>query len=154
MFMDCPLHGTGFKEHKYILIVSVCNFRYYFGRPYINAKRLNDVRKSKNLSYTWLSQVQLASQFINIHRASTGICSQVIQQQLPYTQSSVSATRSFRRFAFIWSRSSSTLLWLIYFCSRLCTIPRANANNILPYSGKLWRALNLANQSSECIGKF
>ena len=24
----------------------------------------------------------------------------------------------------------------------------------LPYSGKPWRALNLANQSSECIGKF
>ena len=24
----------------------------------------------------------------------------------------------------------------------------------LPYSGKLWQALNLANQSSECIGEF
>ena len=24
----------------------------------------------------------------------------------------------------------------------------------IPYSGKLWRALNLANQSSECIGEF
>ena len=24
----------------------------------------------------------------------------------------------------------------------------------LPYSGKLWRALNLANRSLECIGKF
>ena len=24
----------------------------------------------------------------------------------------------------------------------------------LPYSGKLWQALNLVNQSSECIGEF
>ena len=27
-------------------------------------------------------------------------------------------------------------------------------NIIIPYSGKLWRALNLANQSSECIDEF
>ena len=30
----------------------------------------------------------------------------------------------------------------------------AITQNKIPYSGKLWRALNLVNQSSECIGEF
>ena len=40
-----------------------------------------------------------------------------------------------------------------YIHSTCTCIPTFKVLNI-PYSGKLWRALNLANKSSECIGEF
>ena len=42
----------------------------------------------------------------------------------------------------------TTIVCVAHSC--LCTINYST----IPYSGKLWRALNLANQLSECIGEF
>ena len=44
--------------------------------------------------------------------------------------------------------------WKLDFISENLFLSRIWQNRKILYSGKLWRALNLANQSSECIGKF
>ena len=41
-----------------------------------------------------------------------------------------------------------------YFSIEVCTYTVMCLCMVILYSGKLWRVLNLANRSSECIGKF